>query len=230
LTLSQQRKKWIAGVYGRDDAVVLYYGVDTKFFRKTEDRVLSKRYKNKKIILHSTDFTAIKGTKYLIKALPRIVDKFPNVLLLITHTLKNQKAKGGILNLAKKLGVSRNVRFLGLVKKEKLPFYYSLAKVVVQPSIGQSMNLFALEALACETPIIISLEGKEQTKNGEAGFLVDPRNARKLAKKIIELIKFPREAREMGKRGRQIVLKKFFWNAVAERFWKVICETRDERT
>ncbi len=102
--------------------------------------------------------------------------------------------------------------------------------MVVQPSIEQSMSLSIKEAMACETPVITSPEGREQTEDGEAGFLVDPRDTGRLAKKIVELIKNSFRAQKMGSRGRKVVFQKFSWDAVAERFWQAICEVRDEKT
>lgn len=230
LTLSRYNRDWIKKVYSRSDAIVVYEGVDTSFFKPKHKSVLERKYKNHNIIFHSTDFTAIKGTPYLIQALPEVIREIPDVRLLISHTLRDQRGKQEIVKLAQKLGVLKNIKLLGFLDLEELPYYYTLAKVAVQPSVGQSMSLSIKEVMACEVPIITSLEGKEQTKDGEAGFLVDSLDTRKLAKKIIELIKNPKRAKKMGKRGRQIVLKKFSWDAVAERFWKVICEARNERT
>jgi len=230
LTLSEYNRDWIGKIYGRNDTVVVFEGVDADFFKPKHDPSLWKRYKNYEVIFHSTDFTAIKGTPYLIRAIHELVKETPNVRLLITNTLENEKEKEKIVNLAKNLGILKNIEFLGFLKKERLPYYYTLAKIVVQPSIRQSMNLSVKEAMACETPVITSPEGKEQTKEGEAGFLVDPWDTSKLAKKIAELIRNPNVAKKMGKRGRRIVLEKFSWDSVVERFWKVIREVQDKKT
>ncbi len=53
------------------------------------------------IILHSTDFTQIKRTDFLIKELSLIQEKIGNFRLLITNTMENEKEKNKLLDLAK---------------------------------------------------------------------------------------------------------------------------------
>ncbi len=111
LTLSRYNRDWIKKVYGRSDAIVVYEGVDTNFFRPKHDPGLEKKYKNYNVVFHSTDFTAIKGTPYLIQALSKVRKKIPNLRLLITHTLDNEKEKQKIIKLARDLGVLKNIEF-----------------------------------------------------------------------------------------------------------------------
>lgn len=224
LTLSDFNKKWIEEIYGRKDAIITYEGVDSTFFRKLENKnnPLKEKYKGFKIIIHSTDFTAIKGTDYLINSLPIILKEIPNLKLLITSTLKNQKKKKALENMAKKLGVAKSIVFLGTIDDKLLPDYYNIADVIVQPSIKQSMSLSVKEAMACEIPVVTSDEGIEQFKNGKAGFLVSPKNVLELSRAIIEILKNKNLARKMGKMGREIVINKFSWDTVADIFIKTI--------
>lgn len=222
ITLSQFNKNWIKQVYGRDDAIVSYEGVDTNFFQPNSGNLLRKKYAGDKIILHSTDFTAIKGTNYLIRALPQVLEIFPNLKVLITHTLKNLKGKMEVERLAKELGIQNKIEFLGRVDYKLLPDYYNLADMVVQPSVNQSMSLSVKEAMACGTPVITSLEGGEQTRNGEAGFLVNPKNTKALSTAIINLFKNPALAKKMGEAGRKIIKEKFSWDVVTRVFQDTI--------
>lgn len=222
LTLSKFNKEWIKRVYQRNDAVITYEGVDSNFFKRKKDIKLEQRYKGFKVIMHSTDFTAIKGTNFLILSLPEILKKFPKTKVLITYTLENQKEKKKIENLARKMGVLKTIEFLGRIEYTLLPFYYTLANVVVQPSIKQSMSLSVKEAMACKTPIVTSLEGEEQTKNGKAGFLVNPKDVIKSSRAILEILRNEKLAKRMGEEGRRIVIKKFSWEAVTNVFIKTI--------
>ncbi|MBU0845642.1 glycosyltransferase family 4 protein, partial [Patescibacteria group bacterium] len=228
LTLSNFNKKWIAKVYGRKDVNVVYEGVNTDFFKPVKVNFLKSKYKDRKIVFHSTDFTGIKGTSFLIKALPYIVKEIPKLLLLISYTIDNKEEKERMELLAKELRVTKNIKYLGFVKYDDLPLYAGLAEIAVQPSIMQSMSMSVKEAMACETPVITSPEGKEQFKDGEAGFLVDPKNETKLAEKVIELLSNKSLRMDMGKRGRKIVIDKFSWESVAERFYTNIRKVANE--
>jgi len=229
LTLSEYNKKWIKRCYGRGNSKVVYEGVSLDFFKPMRNLSIENKYQGKFLLFHSTDFTPIKGTPHLIKALKFVVKKVPNVLLLITHTLSNKQGQENIIRLAKRLGVYKNIEFLGFVDYKLLPVYMSVSDIVVQPSIGQSMNLTVKEAMACGTAVITSPEGEEQYKDGEAGFLVNPKNHSKLASKILELLEDPETRNIMGKRGRRIIEEKFSWDAVADKFYAGILELLNEK-
>jgi len=225
LTLSKFNKQWISDVYGRHDAGITYEGVDTLFFRPTRLQDIDATYKGFKTILHSTDFTAIKGTEYLIRALPFVKNAFPNLKVLVTHTLSNPVRQRQIQALAHELGVLDVIEFLGRVDYDLLPAYYSRADVVAQPSINQSMSLSVKEAMACGTPVVTSLEGDEQTADGDAGFLADPRDSRGLGGALVRILEDDALATRMGSRGRDIIASRFSWDAVAARFQQAIEET-----
>jgi glycosyltransferase involved in cell wall biosynthesis len=222
LTLSNFNKQWISDIYGRRDAAITYEGVDTQFFRPTRSPVIDCTYKDLKTILHSTDFTATKGTEYLIRALPLVKQVIPNVKVLVTHTLSNEDRKQEMQALAQDLGVLDVVEFLGRVDYLLLPAYYTRADVVAQPSINQSMSLSVKEAMACGTPVVTSPEGDEQTADGDAGFLVDPRDSRRLGEALTRILTDDVLATRMGERGREIIATKFSWDAVAATFQQAI--------
>ncbi len=216
LTLSEFNKKWIRKIY-KINSTPVYEGVDTSTFKMKIDRRLKNRYKNFRIIFHSTDFTKIKGTDYLFKAMPSILNKVKNAKLLISSTLQNKREIKRLTCFAETFGFKNNIEFLGLLPHKTLPYYLSLANVVVQPSVGQSMNLTIKEAMSCSTPVITSLEGKEQFDNETAGYLINPRFTTKLSKGIITILLNKKLSKLMGKKGLEIIKKKFSWRSVFDR-------------
>lgn len=216
LTLSDFNRDWIKRVYHVNSEVV-YEGVDTNFFKKRHDKQLEKKYKAYKIVFHSTDFTRIKGTEYLFKAMHNIGKNVPNIKLLITNTIQNDLAKRELLEFAREKGFDESVEFLGFLPYKMLPSYLSLANVVVQPSVGQSMNLTVKEAMSCGTPVITSIEGKEQFSNGTAGFHVNPKNVSELSSKVLMIIKDNKFSKKMSLNGRKIIEQKFSWSAVCDK-------------
>jgi glycosyltransferase involved in cell wall biosynthesis len=222
LTLSEFNRRWIERVYGRGDAGITYEGVDADFFRPTRSPAVDTRYPDGTVILHSTDFTAIKGTEHLIRALPFVKQAVPDAKVVVTHTLSNPDQKKRMELLASELSVHDMLDFVGRVDYPLLPAYYTRADVVVQPSINQSMSLSVKEAMACGTPIVTSLEGYEQTENGDAGLLVDPRDSSALAHAMVEVLCDRQRAARMGQRGRAIVQSRFSWDTVAGVFERAI--------
>ncbi len=226
LTLSEERREWIQQVYGRD-AEVIYMGVDSEFFSPKPNAELEQRYAGKKVILHSTDFTSIKGTDWLIKALPNVVDQIPDALLVVTTTIEDPAGLARLKRLATSLGVWEHIHVLGFVDYEMLPCYYTLADVVVQPSIRQSHSLSVKEAMACGTSVIRSLDTLEEVVDGESGYLVDPTDTRVLAERIVALLHQPGLAAEMGRKARERIVKdpiggNYSWDSVADKVWDAI--------
>lgn len=218
LTISRENQKWIKKVYGVL-ATVVYEGVDTEFFKPTHLSKLRKKYQNTKVIFHSTDYTPIKGTPSLIKAFAQVVKTEPSTRLLISETLPHSPAKVEVEQLIRHFHLEKHVEFLGFLPRIQLPAYLSLARVVVQPSIRQSMNLTIKEAMACQTPVVTSPEGYEQTPSGEAGILVSPHQTEKLAHAITFCLARNSKTRQMGARGRALILERFSWKAVSEAIW-----------
>ena len=167
---------WIKRVYGRE-SIPTYVGVDTEFFRRKVNDDLKKIYNGKKIILHATDYTPLKRLDFIVSAMPEIVKRHPNCILLITHTLENKKAIRRLLNTIKNLHMEKNVQIIGFADINDLPFYYSLADVCVYTGIGSGAScnsLFVLESMACETPVVRTNFTHDEVIHGESGYLFDP--------------------------------------------------------
>ncbi len=86
-----------------------------------------------------------------------------------------------------------------------------VSSVVVQKSIREGFALVVTEAMWKGTPVVASNVGgiPLQIKDGENGFLLDPFDYDGFAERIIYLIEHPDEAKEMGRRGKEIARKNF---------------------
>jgi starch synthase len=113
----------------------------------------------------------------------------------------------------------------GMVPRPELIHLLSGATVFVCPSVYEPFGLVNLEAMACGTAVVASRVGgiPEIVVEGETGHLVDwdeadPAGfARSLAARIGELLDDPDRARRMGAAGRERVLERFTWPAIADR-------------
>jgi trehalose synthase len=83
--------------------------------------------------------------------------------------------------------------------------------VIVQKSLREGFGLTISEALWKETPVVASNVGgiPNQIINGENGYLVDPHDIKDCANKVITLLQNPAEAKNMGKKGKEMVRKNF---------------------
>ena len=228
-TLNHSTEEWIKKIYGRE-GVKTYMGVDTDFFRPVPVNVPAGTAD--RIVLHSTDYTLLKGTVYLIEALPLIADRVKNVRIIITHTVENEKERTTLLKKANRLGVDRNIEFVGTVPYSKLPEYYSLADLVAftghPESVGTTASLTVLEAMACETPVVRSTGCTEEVEDGVSGILVDPRDKVRLADAITKILLDKELAEKMGREGRRRVCTLYNWDNTCKVFSDTITELTGE--
>ena len=227
ITLNQVTAKTIMQIYGMRSTPV-YTGIDSTHFHHHVSPTLKARYAGKEIIVHSTDYTPVKGTDRMIRIFAQVKKLEPQTHLLITSTIDNPLAVKTYQELAKSLGVSKSVEFLGFVDYDLLPQLYSLAKVLVQCSYSErsgttSMALPVKEAMACGTPAIRSPITTEDVKDGVTGYLVDPRDEGEMVRKVIKLIKLsPDKYKILSREARKKIVKLYTWEKTAERIMSII--------
>lgn len=225
LTLNKSTGEWVKKIYNRPPDGYTYMGVDSKHFRNVRSSTIRDSLKFSHTILHSTDYTELKGTRWAIKALPLIVKTLKDTLLLITTPHQNPEEDKKLYNLARSLGVQNNIKIVGSVSYEKLPEYYSSADLLLFTGIGDSgagaaASLTVLESLACETPVVRSKYTEEEVVNGENGYLVNAKDPIEVSTACIKILKNKRKSAIMGKRGRERVIKLYNWQETAKRIEK----------
>lgn len=169
------------------------------------------------------EFHKYKGLDYLLKSLKILKDRMPKVKLVVG-------GEGVLLDHYKEMailmGLKDNVEFVGFIPDEKIADYYSQASVFVLPSISslqEGFGIVALEALACETPVITTdiVGVAEDLKQIHGGIVVPPKDTAKLADAIQDILEDRKLQEEMGKRGRKLVERKYTWKRVASSMEKL---------
>jgi glycosyltransferase involved in cell wall biosynthesis len=156
----------------------------------------------------------IKGHVVLLRAFRRVLDVRPDARLDIAGRGVLQH---GLKDLARELGLSGAVRFLGHVSPIQSAIEQSLAVVV--PSLGEGFGMVALEAMERARPVIAaSIGGLEDiVREGETGLLVAPGNAEQLAEAMLRLAADPERARAMGSEARARAVERFPEDRCTER-------------
>jgi glycosyltransferase involved in cell wall biosynthesis len=122
----------------------------------------------------------------------------------------------GIFQRVKELSLTQDVVFLGFVSEEHLPALYSLADVLVFPSIYEGFGLPPLEAMACGTPVVTSDSSSLPEVVGDAGLMVAPDDHQALAEAIVRVIEDAHLRGDLVKRGLARAAE-FSWQATGER-------------
>jgi len=110
---------------------------------------------------------------------------------------------------AEQLGVTDDVLFVG--KQGKIADYLGVSDVFLLPSELESFGLAALEAQACEVPVIATRIGgiPEVVSEGETGYLSDVGDTTKMAEDTLRLLTDEDLRRAFGEKGRELAIQRY---------------------
>jgi 1,2-diacylglycerol 3-alpha-glucosyltransferase len=145
-----------------------------------------------------------KNLPYLIRAFAGLVRQQPCSELRIVG---EGREKPRLMRLASKLGLERQVKFLGFIENSLLAPHYASADVFVLPSLSETQGMVALEAMWFAKPVIVTnriVAARELVEDGRNGFIVDPDSVEDLTGKLALLSRNPALARELGRGGQRL--------------------------
>ncbi|MHB1921396.1 MAG: N-acetyl-alpha-D-glucosaminyl L-malate synthase BshA [Chitinophagaceae bacterium] len=168
---------------------VIYNFVDVDRFKR---RALPKfrdaiAPKGEKILLHVSNFRKIKRVEDVVMIFKKVREATPAKLLLIG----DGPDRPVIEEMCRTLRICEDIRFVG--KQEQLEDILAITDLFVLPSEYESFGLAALEAMACEVPVISSDAGglPEVNINGVSGFTCPVGDVEGMAAHAIDLLKDP---------------------------------------
>lgn len=135
---------------------VLPYVPPKYIFEHDNNIDTNKKYNlNCRYIFYPAQFWEHKNHINLIKAISRVKETVPNVLLVLSGSVK-YSGYGYVLQQVKKLKLSDNVKILGYVPEEDIPSLYKNAEMMVMPTFFGPTNIPPLEAMALKCPMAVS--------------------------------------------------------------------------
>ncbi|MFI6461938.1 glycosyltransferase family 4 protein [Streptomyces sp. NPDC050528] len=164
-----------------------------------------------------------KGQDTLILAMPRILAREPETVLLIVGGGPYEK---DLRRLVRETGVSDSVRFTGAVPWSELPAHYGAGDVFAMPCRTrrggldvEGLGIVYLEASATGLPVVAGDSGgaPDAVLDGETGWVVRGGSPEEAADRILALLGDAELRRNMGERGRQWVEERWRWDLLAER-------------
>ena len=160
--------------------------IDFSRFKKTNKDHFKKAIapNGEKILVHTSNFRKVKRVEDVIQIFAKISKEIPSKLLMIGDGPERQNTEV----LARSLCTQMDVRFLG--KQEAVEELLAVADVFLMPSETESFGLAALEAMACEVPVVSSNAGgiPEVNIEGVTGFLLPVGDVDGMAKRTLELL------------------------------------------
>jgi N-acetyl-alpha-D-glucosaminyl L-malate synthase BshA len=173
--------------YGiQKDIRVIPNFVDTEKYRRIECGRVRERFatSEEKILVHVSNFRAVKRVPDVIRIFGEVRKKIPAKLILVGDGPDRSACE----LLCRELALQDHVRFLG--KQTELVPLLSAADVMLMPSQSESFGLAALEAMACEVPVVSSSVGglPELQIHGETGYIAEIGDIDRMARYAIDLL------------------------------------------
>jgi len=192
--------------------------ISPKFLNETEKQIILHDLNlfHKKILLSVGRLVNRKGFDLVIKSLPEVIKKIPNLIYLIVG---NGPERKNLEELTEKLRVADHVTFLEDIKDSNLPCYYDLANIFIMPTRTienadvEGFGIVYLEANLFGKPVIAAKTGGVQDAviDGQTGILVSPENVQEITQVILRLFNDPNLMSKLGTQGKNRVLQEFQW-------------------
>lgn len=212
VTVSERSRLDIIDAFQLDPARVhvVLNGIDTETFRPLPG---IERRPFQVMATASAD-QPLKGLRYLLQAIARLRDRYPELKLVVLGKLKDD---GETNKLIDTLAIRNRVTFVSGIETGDVVRMYAESTLVVVPSLYEGFGFPAGEAMACSVPVISTDGGALPEVVGDAGMTVPVRDAEAIAAAIEHLLANPDERERLAAVGRQRIQSQFSWDIAARR-------------
>lgn len=181
--------------------------VDTQLFTRAPNSSIRQNIAphGEKVLIHVSNFRAVKRVADVIRIFNLVSKKIPSKLVLVGDGPDRSNCE----NLCRELELGDSVMFLG--KQAELVELLSAADLFLMPSQSESFGLSALEAMACEVPVISSSVGglPELVVHDETGYIAEIGDVERMAKYALELLTNDARHRRFAIAGRKRAVENF---------------------
>lgn len=220
IAVSESTKQDIVQLLGVPERqVTVIYNAANPLFKPVERIDAVEWIRNRYHILQ--DFILFVGTIEPKKNLPMLLKAFRQ--LLDTYHVKVKLVAAGakgwlfedVFETVRALNLEDDVIFVGRVSNEELLQLYNAATVLVHPALYEGFGITPLEAMASGTPVIASKVSSLPEVVGDAGLLVDPKDAEGLAVAMWRVLTNVELQDELSAKG-LVRASNFCWEKTAE--------------
>lgn len=176
-----------------------------------------------------------KGLRFLIDALPQILDKHPEAHAVVVGAgpLRQQ-----LETQVQHLNIRAQITFTGPVPEEELGALYKMASMFILPSVYDSggdtegLGVVLLEAMANGLAVIASQVGgiTDIISSQEVGLLVEPGDSEQIAEAILGLLDDPARRQTLGDNGRRKVYSDFSWDHISSQTIRIYQAVSKQKT
>lgn len=159
-----------------------------------------------KLLVHVSNFRAVKRPVDCVEIFARVKQQGEKARLVMVGDGPERSAA---YYRAEQLSVLDDVIFVG--KQANISDYLGVSDIFLLPSELESFGLAALEAQACELPVIATRIGgiPEVVNDGETGYLSDVGDIEKMTQDTLTLLRDHDRSRAFGARGRELAVERY---------------------
>ena len=206
--ISNYLKEATREIFQFDDITVIpNFVCQSEYARHPVDELrASLAPKGEPLLVHVSNFRPVKRPVDCVEIFARVLKKgIVARLVMVGDGSERTNAE----HRARCLGIHDQCSFVG--KQPNIVDYLSACDVLLLPSEQESFGLAALEAMACEEPVIASRVGgiPEVVTDGETGFLSEVGDVEKMANDAARLLSDPEMRQAMGKRARESAITRY---------------------
>ena len=198
--------------------------IDVASFQPVHDKANLKKELDLKsnVILYTGRLAPEKNVDTVIRALEIVKNKFPDTTLVITG---KGSAENNLKELSKNLKLKDNIKFAGMVSDQDLIKFHQAADIFTIMSTAETQSISLMKSFACGVPgLAARARAFLEYLPPERGFLMEPKDHKTLAEKIVYLLENPIEREKLGKNGINFV-KQLSIPRIADEWEKIYSET-----
>lgn len=211
--MSQSSRSQVIAAYGRasSDVVVSGGGVGAEYL---VDGMSTETCRD--AVMFVGRLEAAKGADVAIAAFAGALEQVPALQLLMVG---DGEQRSELEEQATRLGIRKQVQFMGFVAPQDMPALYDSACLVVLPTAGESFGLVLVEAMARGVIPVATNVGAvpEIIEDGVTGRLVEGRTAEAFAEAMVTIVRDAGAMGRIGRAARNSVRERFTWSHVADR-------------
>lgn len=240
ISISQKGIELLTSVYGipASKCVHIHHGVHNVGEGETQGLKKKLGVKNKKVLLTFGLLSRNKSIEVVIKALPEVVKKHPDVVYIVLgathpHVIKHEGEdyRHSLFRLVNKLKLENNVLFVNrFVSNEELFTYLKMCDIYVIPYLGkkQISSGTLIYTMGAAKPIISTpFWYAEEMLADNRGMLFDFKDSNQLSELIIELLDDEDKRKTIGQNAFSLA-KECYWPKVAQQYFDLLKEMTEE--
>jgi glycosyltransferase involved in cell wall biosynthesis len=173
------------------------------------------------VLLNVARLSPQKGLIHALRALPKIIEDYPQVHLASVGATTDPAWHEQLKNEANRSGVADHFHILGT--RRDVTDFLRACDVFVFPSLYEGLGIALIEAMAAGCACVATTAGPipEFVESGRNGILVPPADAEAMAAAVCELLADPERRKQLSDNARQTALARFQPQSAADRLTQI---------